>query len=410
MIMVKFCLLFITMMQSFQSMQSIDINCTYNTSVYYYLGEIYQCEVQYDLWIASKELAVISLVNDDHKSGKSNDDVLSFHAFSKHLIYFPRGLEKIFKNLKRIGILSDFIKEISQEDLKPYPQLVTLNLVNNDILILEEGTFAYNPDLAVVDLENNKLLHIDPGVFSTVSKLIRLFLASNTCFNQNIQHCSSTELSEFIKDAENSCKHSEFIKVKQTLSELRIMLEFVIPENLQIYTSKINQTELTFKNSKFKFLSSIKDQIMHLQLIHSSSSFFNANSQLLKLKHRMMSLKDNKTSKYLDNSYEKLDELLQFMTNVSFDVIDPKPKIDNENKQIETTTHDHTTTMTRVASTSTTIANDAIEDEKMELTENGHESDEFNIKLRLLFMAVTGIVQIVILIVVLKMILDNQSD
>jgi hypothetical protein len=145
-------------------------NCRYDSeSGNMILSEIYRCHVQNNINIISPGLPIITSATGQHKSGKKNSDLVGIMIYDKNTEYFPRGLEKVFTNLKSIDECYGYLKEITQADLKPYRKLVNLDLDYNSIEVLEEGLFDYNPDLQLIWIGNNKISHINSSLFNSLN-------------------------------------------------------------------------------------------------------------------------------------------------------------------------------------------------------------------------------------------------
>lgn len=129
------------------------------------IGTVYTCQVKNTLNIISPDTEITS-VSTNHISGMTNDNVLGIYDQNggKNIKFFPRGLDKIFKNLILIDLNNGRIKEIHQIDLKVFPKLEALDLFENDIQVIEAGTFDSNPNLKVIWL-TNKILHVESNVF-----------------------------------------------------------------------------------------------------------------------------------------------------------------------------------------------------------------------------------------------------
>lgn len=158
--------------------------------------------------ITSLQDAIITSSNGTHISGKNNDDVQGFSMSGNSIVYyFPRGIEKIFKNLKGFILRSSELKEIHQSDLKVFPNLTYLELYSNDIQVIEEGLFDYNPELKVIWLSNNKITHVHPNVFDSLKNLVTLYFSPNTCINK--YGLDAKNLKESIRQIKIQCPAPE---------------------------------------------------------------------------------------------------------------------------------------------------------------------------------------------------------
>jgi len=167
------------------------------------------CGVQNLLNITSRQFIPIKSVIGAHEPHKSDDDVTVFYAAGKNTQYIPKGIEKIFKNIKRIAIHAGRLKEVRQEDFKPFPKLTELCLADNDIKILDEGLFIYNPDLTLIYLSDNKIFSVGKNVFDGLSKLSYLYLNLNRCIDMKAEN-NLTPVKELVRYVKKVCKGSSF--------------------------------------------------------------------------------------------------------------------------------------------------------------------------------------------------------
>jgi hypothetical protein len=183
------------------------IKCRFNDDIFNLLRTIYRCEVDNDLEITTGDSAVISSVSGTHEDSKSNDDVEGFYAVRKTIQVFPKGLDKVFKNLKVIRMDDCELKEIHQSDLKVFPELIYFFAVDNQIEVIEKGLFDFNPKLEVVGFAYEKrITSIDPNVFDNLNSLIYLFLAKIPCVDQTASD-SRKQVQEVIKIVKSNCSN-----------------------------------------------------------------------------------------------------------------------------------------------------------------------------------------------------------
>ena len=97
----------------FCSSQSISLQCDYITGSWDTLGTIYWCNVQNAVDITSPNAAQVDSTSGVHKSGYKNDNVEAITVSKGQIHYFPRGLNKFFKNLKGIQIGNTGLKEMT---------------------------------------------------------------------------------------------------------------------------------------------------------------------------------------------------------------------------------------------------------------------------------------------------------
>ncbi|CAG9810640.1 unnamed protein product [Chironomus riparius] len=226
---------------------STSIECKYGTGDWSIVKNAYYCYVNNNPSITTRESATITSISGTHQSGKTNSDVVGFYVYSKTINYFPRCLETFFKNIKAIQIDNCNLKEVHQEDLKPFPNLVELYLRFNELEVLEEGLFDFNPDLEYIYIWNNKIVHIAPNVFDHLSKLSYLYLLSNSCIDKEAKN-STSEVKNVIQAAKSQCINSEFSSLKSQLESLEKDSKTL---NSLEFSEKLAAFEKTFNSSKF---------------------------------------------------------------------------------------------------------------------------------------------------------------
>jgi hypothetical protein len=236
----------------------------------------YTCKVSNQLNITSKSIARVTSSIGTHDPSKSNRDVELVNAFKKNIQYFPSGLGMLFPNLKGINMNSCGLKEVSQDDLRPFSKLSALHLDSNEIQILENGVFDYNPGLTVIDLDSNKLVHIDSNVFMRLTKLVFLGLNLNTCVSDSGNSTSSVQ--DVINTAVNQC----FILEVRTLRNLEAEFTKVTSKTQPEFKDKIEKLEANFRNSNLSQIPGIKHRLEALTEWKSQS--------LWVLKEQLMSL------------------------------------------------------------------------------------------------------------------------
>ena len=231
----------------FGSAQSVSLQCIYYNADWGVLGKIYFCNVQNTLNITSLDAAQVDNITGTHLAGFNNDNVEAISITQGQIIYFPRGLNKIYKNLKGISIVSNGFKEIHQSDLKDFPKLMNLYLYSKNIEILEENLFEFNPNLELVHINTNIITHIDPKVFDRLIKLKYLYLQLNTCINMAAIN-NPTDLQSIIKIAKLNCTNLDYSNLEQKVKYLEFESRILSSTDLNI---KIENLKNEIKNSKF---------------------------------------------------------------------------------------------------------------------------------------------------------------
>ena len=163
--------------------RSINIDCGYysGTSNFNALKGVYSCKI---LSISAQENRHVSITG-SHINGKANNDVIGIWDSAGRLTSFPRRLGNVFKNLVAFTITGGNIREIQQEDLRPYPNLVALNFHGSKIEVIEQDLFIFNPHLESVEFDSKKIRYISPDAFDELPNL--RFLVISGCASVNVQ-------------------------------------------------------------------------------------------------------------------------------------------------------------------------------------------------------------------------------
>lgn len=100
--------------------------------------------------------------------------------------YFPKNLENIFPNLIAVAFQTTELKEIHQEDVKPFGQQLEYFQVHNCyITIIEKDLFKFNPNLKAILIDRNRIKYVEGNAFDHLNQLVSLFMERNECINEN---------------------------------------------------------------------------------------------------------------------------------------------------------------------------------------------------------------------------------
>jgi len=348
-------------------LESVNVQCSYTQGTIHHQNSHYYCTAENTLNIISTETGIDS-ASGSHQSEKNNDDVEGFvsQSSSQNTQYFPRNLEKVFKNLKVIDINSGRIKEIHQLDLKPFPKLEVIDLYDNDIQIIEAGTFDFNPNLKDVWL-TSKILHIDPKVFDHLSKVTYLYLQGNPCIKKDATG-SASAVQTLAQEAYSKCKDSIFSSLSLKLNNLESESKTLTFESFKNFKQNLTNLETEVKISKFSYLSSIKRRIEDLkkskipEYIHELKAL-NGKMDTFeeKLKTSITGLSTN-ISNYASNSQNNMNELknsydqLKNSQNETFSYLNNKiESLENTIKALLDVIKEKSKSTTSPAETSTSV-------------------------------------------------------
>ena len=248
------------------SSTSLTVDCDYNDNNFWMIGIKYRCFVRNNLNINNPENALITRTTGSHISGKSNNEEMFFHADNKKMQYFPRGLEKFFPNLIGIYIVNGKLKEIHQSDLKAFDKLKSLDLIDNEIDILEDGLFDYNPKLKAISFHYNRIIHIGSNVFDNLNNLLSLSLNYNTCI-QMFANSDVAGVQKVIRNARVKCINSEFLLLAEQVKKFETELVNDYYDDTTKIIENYRKLESQLKNSKFSKYLPLKVQVENLKII-----------------------------------------------------------------------------------------------------------------------------------------------
>lgn len=166
----------------------------------------YECFID-SLEIHSRDNRNITQVTGAHAIGKSNDNVNGIRALHANIEFFPRGLEKFFKNLEYFHIWQSNLTEITGDDLKPFRRLKKFDAFDNEIEKIEDDLFDFTPHLEFISLASNQIWKVENGTFDGLKSLRKLDFDKNVCY---VGDDDEEKLQELIDEIEDKCEN--FVK------------------------------------------------------------------------------------------------------------------------------------------------------------------------------------------------------
>lgn len=224
---------------------------------------------------------------------------------NKNLDFVPRGLERIFKNLKAIYVPNGRIKDIRREDISMYHNLMYLDFGACDIRFIEDGTFDSNKNLEIIWMNSNMIFHIDPDVFKNLNKLSFLGLKNNLCIDVDVRG-NLQQVQSLIKSANEKCLDEEFYKLLQDLKLLESSIKSMKMENFEIWNYNREVLEESFKNSRFTNIKSLaeKFEILRHKIPILQIKFLNqVELNLQNSQTESLSIIDGKLSEFEEKMY-----------------------------------------------------------------------------------------------------------
>lgn len=201
-------------------MLTVRVSCTYRKSNWNgaVTGENYQCFVD-DLRV-EKDTERADSVGGKHSPGKTHGDVRSIFIEKSQAHYWPKGVEKFFRNIEGITVQDSTLKALTQEDLKGFSQLKELFIKNNKLTTLHSGLFDFNPKLKFISFSTNYLRSIPADLIDPIEDLDELRFAYNVCVSRNGK--GSNAIKEVLGDVLEKCQNSD---TSDDVTQLKMKIE-----------------------------------------------------------------------------------------------------------------------------------------------------------------------------------------
>lgn len=147
------------------------------------LGNLYTCSSN-ELSLVNEK--VLTQITGSHTSGMTNADVKGLWVYGQpHLKEIPSGIGNYFPNLLGFTWIYMNLTSISSEDLKPFPNLITLSLHHNHFVALDGDLLQHTRKLQVIFFDNNLLRHVGHDLLRGLVNLTRAQFSLNPCINMD---------------------------------------------------------------------------------------------------------------------------------------------------------------------------------------------------------------------------------
>lgn len=162
------------------SVEAIEFNCIFHTANFSEIGLRYECEAM----VIHSGSTSLERVTGVHRPEMTNDDVESLYIRNQNLPFVPEKIDDFFGNLELLWIHFSSLTSISAEDLRPFPRLLWLMLMGNQIISLDGNLFTHTPNLQSVSFNWNQIQHIGHDLFTNLNNLVRSAFNGNVCIDQ----------------------------------------------------------------------------------------------------------------------------------------------------------------------------------------------------------------------------------
>lgn len=124
----------------------------------------------------------VTEVYGNHETGKDNSDILALVIIGRNIEYFPTNIESFFPNIKVLDFSYNFISDISNHHLAPFPHLEILNLHTNRITSLDSNLLSGLETMKSISFWANDIKHV--GHDFVLPSTGEIFFNSNPCIDR----------------------------------------------------------------------------------------------------------------------------------------------------------------------------------------------------------------------------------
>lgn len=222
----------------------------------------------------------LEVITREHVPGKTNADVKILRIRMKPLKVIPKGLFRMFPNLRMVTIVDCGIRAISREDLVGLESLEFLNLSRNKLKSLPDDLFADTKNLREIYFDNNRIEYMSSKIFAPIEgTLQKAVFAGNARIKETFEQRDPIRgnLAEFKEIVDLSCLPSQMSEAEspETLIDESNHREQMCDTFSGFKgTGNFSDTVLKFRGRKFKVHSCIlASQSPVFQKIFSDNHF-----------------------------------------------------------------------------------------------------------------------------------------
>jgi len=161
-----------------KSTSAIELNCTFGNVFYTIPGSLYTCTAT----LLSNENSDVTLVIGNHDNDRDHFDVEALRIQSQALQFFPTNVEEFFPNLKAFSFYNNSISSITNNHLRPFPNLEYLRVLLNNITVLDTNLFSNMTSVRYIDFDSNNLRHVGHDI--DLPDTGYLYFQSNPCIDE----------------------------------------------------------------------------------------------------------------------------------------------------------------------------------------------------------------------------------
>lgn len=216
-------------------------DCSFYSVSWYTSGNFNTC---YLTVINTGNPLILEEVRGENKAGS----VEALSANGQTLERFPTNFASFFPKLKIISCVNSKLIKISAADLKPFVNLMYLNLARNQLIELDGDLLKFTPQLQGVIFQRNQLKEVGKNLLKGLNVLRFADFQYNPCINGFVQNGGFSSLSS---ELSRKCPQVDKI-INETISlrcslanendELQLNVKFLFEEfeNLKFELLELN--------------------------------------------------------------------------------------------------------------------------------------------------------------------------
>lgn len=135
---------------------------------------------------------------DGYPQFKDYNDPSKLVLYKQQIWYLPKRLEIFFARLIILEMILCELKEIKQENLNVFTELVSLNLNQNHIEVIEKGLFKFNTKLELISLNMNAIKFVDVNFVDDLKAIQFFLMLDNDCIN--VKADNSTKILKYLRE------------------------------------------------------------------------------------------------------------------------------------------------------------------------------------------------------------------
>jgi internalin A len=257
----------------------------------------------------------------------SFDDVSNLReiSFSKNLIRnldFDYAFRFTLTNLTKLDFTFNKIISISGDFFRKFPNLLQLDLANNDFFRIGKEFFLNLYNLKFLYISNNQILDIEVGSFNSLKSLTRLDLRNNLIYNlrgnlfENLTMLcelliSKNKITAVFGEQFNNMFNLNFLDLRE--NEIKLLSENAFENFSNLDTLYLGSNRMSHLSTKFKVKNlELSDNMFHflnLSSLNSNSYYLDLSNNILN-ETKSLNFYDFKRLKILNLSRIHSDNLI----------------------------------------------------------------------------------------------------